>query len=155
MDEIKEFLIGTLVIGDATLQGLTGYTASDPRVYEWFPALNVTLSSSLPAYIVYHLRNYGATARSVDRAELGDFYCHFDVYAYDSDTKGAVARRLRNILDLYGAFNTTNYRILQLKVTEDMELQIEGESPSERRYRHHITVRLIGVLSRTVIGNTL
>lgn len=155
MDELKDFIIGTLIIPDVTLQGLTGYTASDPRVYEWYPALNVTLSASLPAYIIYHLKNYGAGVRSVDRAELGDFYCHFDVYSYDSDTKGDVVKRLRNILDLYGAFNTTNYRVLQLRIVEDMELAIEGESASERRYRHHITVRLIGVLSRTIIGNTL
>jgi len=155
VDEIKEYVIGTLIIPDVTLQGLTGYTASDPRVYEWYPALNVTLSATLPAYIIYHYRNYGAGSRSVDRAELGDTYFHFDIYSYDSDAKGDVAKRLRNILDLYGAFNTTNYRILQMKITEDMELPIEGESASERRYRHHITVRLIGVLSRTIIGNTL
>jgi len=155
VNEIKDYVIGTLIIPDATLQGLTGYTASDPRVYEWYPALNVTLDSSLPAYIVYNLKNYGPTARSVDRAEIGDFYFHFDVYSYNSDYKGDVVKRLRDILDLYGAFNTTNYRILQMRVIEDMELPIEGESPSERRYRHHIAVRLIGVLSRTTIGTVL
>jgi len=153
MDEIKDYIIGTLVIGDATLQGLTGYTASDPRVYEWYPAFAVTLSSSLPGYIVYHYKNYGATSSSVDRAELGDVIVHFDIYSYNSDTKGDIAKRLRSIFDLYGAFNTTNYRVLQMRITEDMEMGVEGEATSERRYRHHITVRLIGVLSRTTIGN--
>jgi hypothetical protein len=155
VDEIKDYVIGTLIIPDVTLQGLTGYTASDPRVYEWYPAINIAVNSSLPAYIVYRYQSYGATVSSVDRAELGDIHFHFDVYAYNSDAKGDVARRIRSILDLYGAFNTTNYRVLQMRVTEDIEMGIEGESTSERRYRHHVTVRLIGVLSRTTIGNVL
>lgn len=154
MDEIKKAYYD-LLKNDATLQGLTGYTASDPRIYEWFPPMDVPLSATYPAFILYRVANYGRSRSYVDRAELGDIFLHLDIYARDSDTKGNVALRIRNILDLYGAVTTVSYRILQAMIEEDFEMPIEGESSSDRRYRHHLTVGLMGVLSRTAIGNVL
>lgn len=152
IDEIKKAYYD-LLKNDATLQGLTGYTASDPRIYEWFPPVDINFSSALPAAILYRSASYGRSGNYVDRAEIGDILLHFDIYAYDSDTKGDVALRIRNVLDLYGAITTASYRILQAMIEEDFEMPVEGESSSDRRYRQHLTVRLIGVLSRTAIGN--
>jgi len=152
MDEIKEHIVGILK-NDATLQSYTGYTASDPRIYEWYPAFTPTLNTTYPGYIVYRTASWGRPSEYVDRAQKGDIFMHFDVMAYDSDHKGYISRRIDDLLDLYGSFSTTNYRVLQLQIEEDFELPMEGESTTDRRYRHHITVRLIGVLRLTPIGN--
>jgi len=152
MDEIKEHIVGILK-NDATMQAYTGYTASDPRIYEWYPAWTPTLSSALPGYITYRTASWGRPAEYVDRAQKGDVFLHFDVWGYNSDSKGYISRRIDDLLDLYGPFSTTNYRVLQLQVIEDFEMPLEGESTTDRRYRHHITVRLIGVLRLTPIGN--
>lgn len=152
MDEIKQYVYN-LLKNDATMQSYTGYTASDPRIYEWFPAIDPTLSSTLPGYIVYRAVSYGRPAIYVDRAQEGDIFLHFDILTYNSDTKGLISRRILYLCDHYGAFSTTNFRVLNLEIVENFEMGVEGESSIDRKYRHHVTVRAMAVLNKNVIGN--
>lgn len=154
MDEIKEYIYSVL-LNDATMQGYTGYSVSDPRIYEWYPPEEPSLSVSLPGYIVYRAASYDRPLIYVDRAQSGDIFLHFDVFAYNSNSKGLIARRLVYLLDMYGKFSTTNFIILQLRIEEDFEFGIEGESTADRRYRHHVTARAIAVLNKTPIGNVV
>lgn len=154
MDEVKEHVYG-LLKNDATMQGYTGYAVTDPRIYEWYPSFEPVLSTALPGYIVYRSLSPGRGGIYVDRAQSGDIYLHFDIFAYNSNSKGLIARRIVDLLDQYGPFATTNFRVLNMQVTEDMEMGVEGESSSDRRYRHHVAVRLIGVLNKNTIGNVV
>jgi hypothetical protein len=89
----------------------------------------------------------------VDRAEIGDVFFHFDIFAFDTGTLGAIAERIDDLLDLYGTFRAGRYRVLNTMVTESFEMSTEGESSSDRILRHHITLRCIGVLKKPPIGN--
>ena len=153
MNEIKDYILDTLLIPDATIQALTGYTATDPRIYEWYVATDPSFDSTYPAFIIYRIARHGRDFEFVDRAEIGDIFFHFDVLAYDSDTLGAIVLRLEDILDLYGSFKTSSYKVLNLIVTESFEMPTEGESSSDRMLRHHVTVRCRGVLKKPPIGN--
>jgi hypothetical protein len=118
MNQIKDYILDDVLISDTTLQGLTGYTATDPRIYEWFPATDPVLSDTYPAYVIYRVTRYGRGLDFVDRAEIGDTFFHFDVFARDTDVLGAVVLRIEDLLDLYGAFKTPRYKVLNLIVTE-------------------------------------
>lgn len=59
MKEISKWIYSTLS-ADTTLQGYTGYTASDPRVYYFYPPSNITLNSTYPAYIIFFLLGSGS-----------------------------------------------------------------------------------------------
>jgi hypothetical protein len=153
MNEIKDYILDTILIPDATIQGLTGYTASDPRIYEWFPAVDPAFDTTFPAFVTYRIARHGRGLEFVDRAEKGDVFFHFDIFAFDTDTLGSIAERIDDLLDLYGTFRAGRYRVLNLIVTESFEMPTEGESSSDRMLRHHITVRCIGVLKEPPIGN--
>lgn len=153
MNELKDYILDNILIPDATIQGLTGYTATDPRFYEWYPATDPAFDSTYPAFIIYRIARHGRMFEFVDRAEKGDVFFHFDVFAFDTDTLGAVVEQLEDLLDLYGSFKTASYKVLNLIVTESFEMPTEGESSSDRMLRHHVTVRCRGVLKKPPIGN--
>ncbi len=153
MNEIKDYILDTVLIPDGTIQGLTGYTADDPRIYEWFPATDPDFNSTYPAFIIYRIARHGRGFDFVDRAEIGDIFFHLDVFAYDTDTLGAIVLRIEDLLDLYGPFTTTRHKVGNLIITESFEMPTEGESSSDRKLRHHVTVRCRGVLRSPAIGN--
>ncbi len=153
MNEIKDFIIDGIVIPDATIQGLTGYVAADPRVYEWYPADDPAFDTTYPAYIIYRIARYGRGIDFVDKAEIGDIFFHFDIFAMDSDTIGSIAEQLETLLDHYGPFRTASFQVLTMMVTESFEMPTEGESSSDRMLRHHVAVRCVGVLRKAFIGN--
>ncbi len=153
MNEIKDYILDTILIPDATIQGLTGYTATDPRIYEWFPAVDPDFNTTFPAFITYRIAKYGRMGDFVDRAEIGDIFFHFDVFAFDTDTLGAIVLRLEDLLDLYGPFTTTRHKVGTIIVEGSFEMPTEGESSSDRMLRHHVTVRCRGVLRSPAIGN--
>jgi hypothetical protein len=55
MNEIKDYILDTVLIPDATIQGLTGYTATDPRIYEWYPATDPAFDDTYPAFVMMYL----------------------------------------------------------------------------------------------------
>jgi len=152
MVELKDYIY-SLLKADATIQSLTGYTASDSRIYPAYPPKEVVVNSTYPGYIVFRLVGYGRGSEYVDRAEKGDMYLHLDIYGLTYRTAENIAVRVNDLLDLYGPFSTTNYRVLNLEVVEHSDFPPEGESTSEMRYRRHIVIRLRGVLSKTEVGN--
>jgi hypothetical protein len=52
MLDVKKGLYNTLE-ADTTLRSLTGWTASDSRIYFWHPGLEVKISDEKPAYIIF------------------------------------------------------------------------------------------------------
>jgi hypothetical protein len=152
MKELKDYII-QVVANDAIIQSITGWTADDQRVYEWYPAFDPTFTTTYPAFLIYRVLGYGRGPEFVDRAEVGDRFFHFDIFAMDSDKTSDIAEQLANLLDLYGPFETSSYKVENVIMVEDFEMPVEGESSSDRKLRHHVTFQLRGVLKKTAIGN--
>jgi hypothetical protein len=67
INEIR-FLVFTVMRTDITYQGLTGATASDPRVFWQYTPLKIEISDLKPGYSVYYR---SGTIRSNDRVLIG------------------------------------------------------------------------------------
>jgi hypothetical protein len=150
--ELKNYII-QIVANDAVIQGITGWTADDPRVYEWFPGVDPAFNSTYPAYLIYRVIGHGRGLEFVDRAEPGDLFFHFDILAMDSEKTSDIAEQLETLLDLYGPFETFSYKVGNVIRTENFEMPTEGESSSDRMLRYHVAFQLRGVLKKTAIGN--
>lgn len=152
MKELKNYIL-QIVIADAVIQGITGWTADDPRFYEWYLAADPAYNDTYPAFIIYRVAGHGRGADSVDRAESGDLFFHFDIFAKDTEKTSDIAEQLANLLDLYGPFETPSYKVNNIILTENFEMATEGESSSDRMLRHHVAFLLRGVHKKTAIGN--
>ena len=122
MKEIREYVFDTLE-ADPAIQGFTGYTASDKRIYLAWPPEDVELTSSLPAYMTYKLAISPLDqVEYVEDAQEDDILIELNVWANDPDIRDQLAERI-GILFKDHSFYTTSFRVVytKLEAKEDME----------------------------------
>ena len=128
MLEIREDIYDRLE-QDTAIQGYTGYTASDSRIYLESPPEKVRLNTTTPAYITYILTKPSAIDLSiyVEKAQELDIIVEVDVWANGPDVRDNIGERITHIFK-DREWNTTSYRAL--KTDKEAEEDIKEIHPT-------------------------
>ena len=128
---------------DSTLQGLTGYTASDPRIYfAWIPK-SVIIDSSKPAYIVYYQSSGNKT--SWDREE--ELYS-FTLYSRSPDLNESIFNRMDALLHNQVLTGATDNHLVNLRRI----MQFDTYEDDQLLYMKSITYDAVSVPHKNVDG---
>jgi hypothetical protein len=101
-------LIYNTIKGDATYVGLTGATASDPRIYKLRTPAKITVSTSYPAYSVYGVMGSAKPAVWVLGAQKNNYAYRLEVFSIE-DTRLAEVCECLETLFQDKHYETTNY----------------------------------------------
>ena len=152
MKEIRKYLTSKIE-DDPTIQGYTGYTVSDPRVYLIWPPENIKLTATTPAKIAVNYTEPGAlfsTGVQVEGAQYPDGFFSVDIWATTPDLRDDIAERIERIFqldnysDLY--FSTTHYRVQGVKrIGKDNSVELHPGTQKIDAYRTYLQFHIRGV----------
>lgn len=101
LEKIDEWLYD-LLKDNATLQGYTGYTASDPRIYWFWPDLDMaeTIGTS-GAYITYYRQTIDSLAGNdvIWALQKGDCIYSIDIFSRSDTTLDNCFNKIDDLLD--------------------------------------------------------
>lgn len=131
MQEIEDKVFD-MMAGDATIQGYTGYSAADERIYHDWPPEDVALSAMLPAYITMRFLAPAPIieAENVQPVQFPDEMMELNVWANSALLRSQVAERLMDIfwsragmVTKHTEIWTTNFRVMRTtqETAEDLE----------------------------------
>lgn len=146
MQEIREQWFD-IVAADGTVRGLTGYTATDERIYLDWPTEQITVSATYPAYITYSLGTGGPIDqfKYVYGAQEEDIVIEANVWAKHPDVRDELAERLV-VLFKDHHWDLTVFRVLttDLEAKEDIT-EIMESTGQVNFYRKYLRWRLRSV----------
>ena len=152
MKEIRKFLYSKIE-DDTIIQGYTGYTISDPRVYLIWPPENIKLTVGTPAKIAVNYTEPGAifsTGGQVEGAQYPDGFFSANVWATTPDLRDNIVERIEklfqldNYSDLY--FSTTHYKVQGVKrIGKDNDVEIHPGTQKIEGYRTYLQFHIRGV----------
>lgn len=149
MKEIREAIYDRME-QDTIIQGHTGYTAADTRIYLEFPPEDIAVNVTIPAYITYVLSKPTPIdlARYVEDVQRLDIIVEINVWANHPDTADDMAERITNRFR-DREWLTTNYRALKTdKESEEDITEIHGATGQITLYRKYLRFRLWPVYKR-------
>jgi len=136
-----------IMVNDATLQGLIGYTANDTRIYAWNPSEDVVYSTSKKEAIFYR----GAYGRRPPKWSYPKQFVNgtlfFKVVSVDQETVEKTGERLSVLFDQQ-VIETTNWRIGTCEQLSYNDAIPEG-SPSNTQWTKMVSFMLSNILKRT------
>jgi hypothetical protein len=128
MIEIDEYIVST-VIGDATMVSLMGITASDNRIFAWYPSHDITYSDTQPAALIF---------RSSSGPRPGELYSFpsqipninyfFRALSLDQLVLGQVSERLMDLFDEKYNVLLTNLGIKKMGIIGRSDVPTEGDA---------------------------
>jgi hypothetical protein len=123
MREIREYIFDTLV-ADPTVQTLTGYTASDNRIYLDWPPDEVVLNSTYPSYISYGFPGVIPIDLTVyvEAAQRDDLLLDINEWALTPDTRDSLGYRIETLFKDH-SFYTSSYRVVFMSLMEKSDIQ--------------------------------
>jgi len=109
MKEIANYIYDTLV-ADVTLRTYTGWSASDPRLYDEFPPEDLT-----PPFITFNVSSAGAIIDSeyIQTTQYEDQTIDINCFGSSADNRDNMAERITTILK-DRTFTTSSYRVLRV-----------------------------------------
>lgn len=144
MNEIKDSIYST-VINDATFISLTGSTASDRRLYFFFPPKQV--NESLP-WVTYNFSSGGIDADEIGCQQIPDRILNLDIFATNARLISDIFTRFIELFDKQ-ELNTTSYRIMIIRYQADNDL-VERKDNLSTLYHKNITFNMSTVLEKTI-----
>ena len=143
MKEIREAIYDRLA-ADASIRTLTGWTASDDRIYYGWPQERVVVDATAPAYLTYSLsKPVGIPmAMYVEAAQVEDIIVEIDIWAFKVDGRDDLAERITAIFKDY-AFTTTSYRVMTTRKEAEEDVgEIQEGTGQLDLYRKYIRLRM-------------
>ena len=135
-----------IVINDSIIQGLTGYTVSDERVYAWNPAEDVIYSSSKKAAIFYRTATGKRPNRWSYPMQFANSSLFFRIVSIDQETTDKIGERLIALFDL-NVIETTNWRVCHCELVNYNDALPEG-APSNTQWIKMVSFLFSNVLKR-------
>jgi len=136
-----------IVLNDSIIQGLTGYTLTDERIYAWNPSEDVIYSSSKKAAIFYRMAMGKRPNRWSYPKQFVNGSLFFKVVSIDQETTDKVAERLTDLFDVQ-KLETTNWRINHCELVSRNDAQTEG-APSNTQWVKMVSFMLTNIFKRT------
>jgi len=143
MKEIREYWFDRLC-SDTTLRGLTGYTASDRRIFlEWPPEV-IALGITYPAYMTYNLMKPSPLnpLAEVEVTQQLDIVIEMNVWAISPDVRDDIGERITVLFkDL--SFTTTSYIGLAVKKESEEDItELQRGTGQIDSYRKYLRFRI-------------
>lgn len=122
MENIAKWIFSTLK-DDTTLQGLTGYTSSDPRIYYFHPPKAMTLNATYPAYLIYFLLGSGELpSDAVWQKQVPDETYQISIFSLVKDTVENIFTRVDALLGENLSASITNWKIRRIYRNTQIDL---------------------------------
>lgn len=144
MNEIKDQIYST-VINDSTFITLTGSTATDRRLYYFYPQKQI--SEALP-WVTYNFSSGGIDPDEIGCQQIPDRVLNFDIFAINARLISDIFTLLIELFDKL-EINTTSYRIMQTRYLADNDL-IERRDNLKTLYHKNVTFNMSTVLEKTI-----
>lgn len=135
-----------IVKNDSILQGFTGYTINDERVYAWNPAEDVIYSSSKKAAIFYRTVTGKRPNKWSYPKQFANSTLFLRVVSIDQETTDKIGERLIALFDLQ-TVETTNWRIGSCELVNYNDALPEG-TPSNTQWIKMVSFAFTNVLKR-------
>ena len=135
-----------IMVNDATLKALIGYSANDSRIYAWNPSEDVVYSSSKKAAIFYHFSFGKRPSRWSYPQQFANGSLFFKVLAIDQENTDKIGERLNDLFDCK-IIETTNWRIGTCETMGYNNTKPEG-SPSNTQWAKMVSFSLSNILKR-------
>ena len=127
MIEIDEYVVST-VTGDATMISLLGISASDNRIFSWYPAHDIVYSSNSPAAIVFRKSSGSRTGANYSYpSQIPNINYFFRVLSISQLVLGQVAERLMDLFDEKYNVLLTNLGIKKIGIRGNSDAPTEGD----------------------------
>lgn len=143
MIETDQYLVGTIV-GDSQLITLMNITASDNRVYSWYPAFNPSFSET-DCYIVYRKSMSGRGYNWSYPSQMPNITYHLNVKSVDQLVLGQVTERLIDLFDDQYNVLLSNFGIKRISIAGNSDGPTEGDAGNP------IYVKLVSFSFGTVV----
>ena len=135
-----------IIINDATIKNLIGYTSSDERIYAWNPSEDIIYSNSKKGAIFYRSATGKRPVRWSYPQQFSNSTLFFKVVAVDQETTDKIGERLIELFDLQ-KIETTNWKINHCELLSYNDAAPEG-SPSNTQWSKMITFVFTNIFRR-------
>jgi len=138
-----------IMVNDAALQSLTGYTTNDTRIYAWNPSEDVVYSTSKKAAIFYRIAFGKRPGRWSYPMQFVNGTLFFKVNSISQMATDQIGERLSSLFD-QKTIETTNWRIGTCEQLSYNDALPEG-SPSNTQWSKMVSFMLRNVLKRNLV----
>jgi hypothetical protein len=126
MIETDKYLV-SVITTDATLISLMNITATDHRVYSWYPAFNPTFAET-DCYIVYRKTMPGRSFNWSYPSQMPNINYHLRVMSIDQLVLGQVTERLIDLFDETYNVELDSYGVKKISITGNSDAPTEGDA---------------------------
>lgn len=142
MNEIRDSIYST-IINDATFISLTSSTATDRRLYYFFPVKEIAETTP---WVTYNMSTSGIEPEEVSDVQIPDRLLNLDIYAINARLISDIFTRFIELFDKQ-EINTTSYRIMFARYQSDNDL-VERRDNLATLYHKNVTFNLGKVLEK-------
>jgi len=127
MIDIDTYIVST-VINDATMISLLGITATDNRIFAWYPTHDIVYNDVSPAVMVFRKGSGGRPGAYFSYpSQIPSINYFFRCLSIDQLVLGQVAERLLDLFDEKYNVTLTNFGIKKIGVIGNSDAPTEGD----------------------------
>ncbi len=128
MIEIDEYVVDTITT-DNTMKTLMGISASDNRIFAWYPSFDIVYDSNSPAAIVFRKSSGSRTGANYSfPSQIPNINYFFRVLSINQLVLGQVAERLMDLFDEKYNVTLTNLGIKKIGMIGNSDAPTEGDA---------------------------
>jgi len=146
MLELRQAVVSR-ISNDATIQSIMGGSASDRRIYYWYPEGDIVYTErTVECAIIYRMSLTGYPYRWSYPSEFSGHQLFFRIVSINQLKLGQVVEKLIDLFD-QGSLQTTNWSVRHLQLLSSVDGMNEGEA-TKPIHTHNQSYQLSVVLRR-------